>query len=326
MPYCKDGRFHRTQAEADACLHHPADKDFKTVNLPHPPLSTGKSRNNIEEDQHSDSEEEDENDSLPTRVPVTPLAKKKSKAASKSPSPASQQPGYPTPPFTQEMEDIGDNIVVASSSPAAAAGAARRRSPRPAPSCGMQAGPSSSRAATPEAELDDFDDIPGPLSSTAPTRSPSPAQAPSNGTTRVPETDFEGTTLINDNDDDQSDEGEPNIADLENSIRTLTADRAHLTDALHDSTFHVRRLQTRGRIERINTALARQENASVLASARAAWETVEVAAEARRNAWTSTGIVLGVAVAYWVWCWWMSVEMAYIRSRRCGVFGMGPDC
>ena len=331
MPFCEDGRWHATQREADACRHHKDDKDFRTVNKSLPSCAAPKKRKaRISETIEEDTEDEgDDGTDLPQASPLTPTPKPKPVPASKSPSPSAQQLGYPTPPLTHEAEDMDDNIVVAipASSQMACTSpmpAVRRQSQQCSPSCGAQ--PTSSNRGTPEEDDNDLDDIPGPLSSSPPppaaSRSPSPAQSAAD-TSRVPETVIEATNnpTIDDDASNTSD-----TAELNNTILTLRADRARLTDALSTSTFRTQNLLTRARLQRIETQLARAEMSEVQAHASTAWEAVDAAREARKNAWMSVAIVMVLVLGYAGWCWWYSVEMKYVRGRRCGVYGLGVDC
>lgn len=318
MPFCADGCRHATQEEADACRHRSDDKDFANLDLPHPRTSTSKKRTAAPN----------------TSNPVTPIPSKLRQPARKVQAAANSQ-YYPTPPFTQDNEDIGDNIDVAQpsqdtmmSSPAAAAAVRKSPSSRSAPSC-ADAGPSSDDvAALASEDTDEF--IPGLLSS------PSAAASPSPDTTRVPETAFDNdddAALINDDaidtTTDSGDDAAPSaahLADLTNQIRALTADRARLTDTLASSTFRAQNLLTRTKIANINARLARLDADKAEAEAKLAWETIEVAREGRKNAWVSVGLVVGMVLGYGVWCWVNSVEFAYIRSRECGVYGLGEGC
>lgn len=37
-------------------------------------------------------------------------------------------------------------------------------------------------------------------------------------------------------------------------------------------------------------------------------------------------IVVSMVLAYWAWCWYNSVEFAYLRRRRCWVYGLEGAC
>lgn len=327
MPVCEDGRYHATQAEADACIHHPADKDFQKLDPFHPRLSKPKRRTRITNDKSFYDEQD--GDGLPTTdlEPKTRISKNKVSSASSSLSSPIEGPGYPTPPFSEDVdEDIGDNIVVAMipSPPALSSNSvplALRQSPRSSPPFSGAGMTITGTSTSPEPNRDktnmndELDDNSGPLSPSPPTAAHSPS---AEATTRVPETELDDTTLISPD--------EPDVTALENEIRSLRADRARLTDALSTSTFRIRNLVTRGKILGIEARLARREVTNAHAQASTAWEVVDAAREGRKNAWLSAAFVLLIALVYMVWCWLHRPEMKYVRARLCWGYGLGKDC
>lgn len=349
MPVCADGRYHRTAAEAGACLHHPSDKDFSTVNPDHPNCAKVPRRPAPQQDiTYEDEDEEGSDNELPVVPPITPAPAFDARSTSKSPSPLGKRAGLPTPPFSQEVEeeeDIGDNIVVGmSSSPPAmpAPNPVMRLSPPPRSSplvCDSQKA-SPARQASPVAKNivnnddygsnalinnssnDDDESVHGPLSTT-----PTPPAAARHhhdhlAAAAAPRTHITETSPPAS--PTHFAQAGPTLADLENQILHLRADRTRLTDALSNSTFRAQNLVTRSQIQLIELRLARREATAAKLRERAMWGLVELAREGRRNAWISAGMVVAMGLVYVCWCWCMTVESAYVRRRRGEVlFGRG---
>lgn len=310
MPYCRDDRWHKTREEADACVHHPADKDFRNLTLAIP-AAKKKSKPAVPDDH--DEDEDEDNLLVPSPV-ATPNVRFESHFLRHTRSKQEYLPAYMTPPATQDQnnDNMGDNIQVASSSPAMAA--SRRQAK--APICDNRT--SSSPAPDSPVINNDDDDIPGPLSS-----SPPPPASPS--TSRVPETVFSNTNgAVPAN---QTTQQQDRIQHLENEILSLRASRSRLTDALNTAVFRADTLVTRNRINQVTTRLANLETQKARAEVRKTAETAEVAREARKEAWKSIWLVLLLMVmGYTVWCWYYSVEFTYVRARRCWVYGLGEGC
>ena len=287
--WCVDGRLHRSMADGQACTYHPSQKQFSLFPTP-PSVGKRKSRSRntaVQPEELQDAPEDPAFDPNNTAAPAQRLDAAQLMEAE-----------APTQQLEQrdEASDIGD-----------------AETPDPSPlenlmSLGRRSASCSPRAGLRRCQSDQSSEA----------RVSAVVQIERTTSSHVSETEPVESDSASPVCEEQGDA----VKTLVNEVRLLQATRAHLTEALADSTALVHRLRLRWTLEKINRQLAAKTPDGFEARLDDVQTSVRLQ---RRQRWVLWSVLVFLAI-YCIWRWWNRADSRYIRARTCQWYGLSRDC